>query len=227
MTSIFHASLATTDGAPGHPGLFIALEGGDGAGKSTQIALLAQKLEHIGADVVVTREPGGCVLSEKIRQLVLDPSLGPVDPRTEALLFAAARSSHVNKLIRPALARGAVVIADRYIDSSVAYQGAGRDLGVEPVRDLNMWAAEGLLPDLTVLLDVHSETGARRRRERVADRMEQESQEFHDRVRQAFVTLAHHDPARYAIFDAETPVSVLAENIFDAVYPLLPERRSA
>ncbi|MDO5618038.1 dTMP kinase [Kocuria sp.] len=205
-------------------GLFIALEGGDGAGKSTQIKRLARTLRSWQLEVLTTREPGGSDLGEQLRNLVLDPQFAPVDARTEALLFAASRSAHVETVIRPALQRGAVVITDRYLDSSVAYQGAGRRLGTETIRDLNTWAVNGLMADLTVLLDVSATTGRDRRSTRAEDRMEQESQDFHDSVRQAFVTLAQDAPQRYLVLAADQPIPVLAQAIAQRVTELLVDR---
>ncbi len=148
----------------GHgPGLFVAFEGGDGAGKSTQSQLLAAWLAEQGAEVVQTREPGGTTLGRTLRELVLHGQDGSVSPRAEALIFAADRAHHVATVVRPALDRGAVVLTDRYLDSSVAYQGAARQLGHDEVRALSLWAVEGLVPDLTVLLDVSSAEGRARR----------------------------------------------------------------
>ena len=183
-------------------GLFIALEGGDGSGKSTQGRLLRAWLEGLGHTVVVTREPGGTEFGRTVRQLVLHG--GHVAPRAEALLFAADRAHHVETLIRPALERGEVVITDRYMDSSIAYQGAARDLGIDEVRELNMWATGGLLPALTVLIDLPAEVGRARRRG-VHDRLESEANTFHSAVREHFLTLAHADPDRYLIVDGELP----------------------
>src|SRR5450756_383568 len=160
--------------------VFIALEGGDGAGKSTQGRLLCAWLQELGHTVVVTREPGGTASGRTLRELVLHGD--HVAPRAEALLFAADRAHHVETLIRPALGRGEVVITDRYMDSSIAYQGAGRDLGVDEVRGLNVWATGGLLPTLTVLIDLPAEVGRTRRRG-VHDRLESEADQFHSAVR--------------------------------------------
>jgi len=183
-------------------GLFIALEGGDGSGKSTQGRLLCAWLEGLGHTVVVTREPGGTEFGRTVRELVLHG--GHVAPRAEALLFAADRAHHVETLIRPALGRGEVVITDRYMDSSIAYQGAARDLGIDEVRELNVWATGGLLPALTVLVDLPAEVGRARRRG-VHDRLESEADTFHSAVREHFLTLAHTDPDRYLIVDGELP----------------------
>jgi dTMP kinase len=181
-------------------GLFIALEGGDGAGKSTQGLLLRAWLESIGHVVVMTREPGGTAFGRAVRELVLHGD--HVTPRAEALLFAADRAHHVETLIRPALGRGEVVITDRYLDSSIAYQGAGRHLGVEQVRWLNTWATGGLVPSLTVLVDLPAEIG-RARREGVHDRLEAEADDFHSAVRDLFVVLADSSPDRYLVVDGE------------------------
>jgi dTMP kinase len=182
--------------------VFIAFEGGDGAGKSTQVRLLRVYLEELGHTVVVTREPGGTAFGSTVRELVLHGD--HVAPRAEALLFAADRAHHVETLIRPALARGEVVITDRYMDSSIAYQGAGRDLGVEEVRDLNLWATGALVPTLTVLVDLPADVG-RTRRGGVHDRLESESADFHRAVRDLFLGLARADPARYLVVDGELP----------------------
>ncbi|KGN38132.1 dTMP kinase [Knoellia subterranea] len=179
-------------------GLFIAFEGGDGAGKSTQVRLLASALESAGREVVVTRQPGGTELGSAIRDLVLHGD--HVSPRAEALLFAADKAHHVDELIRPAIARGAVVVTDRYTDSSVAYQGAGRDLGAVEVHDLQMWAVDSLVPDLTVIVDVSAEEGRRRRGE-VHDRLESEADSFHDAIRQHFLAMAQGAPERYLVVD--------------------------
>jgi dTMP kinase len=183
-------------------GVFIALEGGDGAGKSTQARLLCTWLEELGHTVVVTREPGGTAFGRSVRELVLHGD--HVVPRAEALLFSADRAHHVETLILPALGRGEVVITDRYMDSSIAYQGAGRDLGVDEVRQLNLWATGGLLPMLTVLIDLPADVG-RARRHGVHDRLESESAHFHGAVRDLFLALAGADPDRYLVVDGELP----------------------
>ena len=204
------------------PGLFITLEGGDGSGKSTQAQLLTDWLEAAGHTVVRTREPGGTEVGVEIRQIVLHHR-GEVSPRAEALLYAADRAQHVATLVRPALARGEIVIQDRYLDSSVAYQGAGRVLGGPEVRDLSLWAAEGLLPHLTLLLDL-DETAARGRLDadnKVFDRLEAEKGEFHARVRAAFLDLAAAEPDRFLVLDASLPVAELAALIRARVAALL------
>jgi dTMP kinase len=208
--------------APRGPGrgLFVAFEGGDGAGKSTQAGLLGAWLEDQGYAVVRTREPGGTVLGRQVRELLLHGEDGSVSARAEALLFAADRAHHVASVVRPALERGDVVLTDRYLDSSVAYQGAARELGHDEVRELSTWAVEGLVPELTVLLDVPAGVG-RSRRGDVHDRLEREADDFHDRVRQGFLDLAAREPARYLVLDATLPADRLAELVRARVLPLL------
>ena len=205
------------------PGLFIAFEGGDGAGKSTQAARLAEALESRGLKVLRTREPGGTPIGEKLRSLVLDHGHGHIDAHTEALIFAASRAAHAGQVIRPALDRGDIVLTDRYIDSSVAYQGAGRDLGTEAVRTLNEWATDGLQPDLTVLLDVDPADGRRRRTagDAAEDRLESEADEFHALIREAFLQLASARPDAYLVLPAHLAVAELAAQILARVDALL------
>lgn len=205
------------------PGLFIAFEGGDGAGKSTQAARLAETLETRSLTVLRTREPGGTPIGEKLRSLVLDHGHGHIDAHTEALIFAASRAAHASQVIRPALERGEVVLTDRYIDSSVAYQGAGRDLGADAVLTLNEWATSGLQPDLTVLLDVDPSAGRRRRTagDAAEDRLESEADEFHSTIRGAFLELAASRPDRYLVLPADLPVNELAARILTRVDALL------
>lgn len=203
--------------------MFIAFEGGDGAGKSTQAARLAGALETRGLTVLRTREPGGTPIGEKLRSLVLEHGHGHIDAHTEALIFAASRAAHASQVIRPALERGEVVLTDRYIDSSVAYQGAGRDLGTDAVRSINEWATSGLQPDLTVLLDVHPADGRSRRTagDAAEDRLESEADEFHARIRQAFLDLAASRPESYLVLEAQQSVDELAARILDRVNQLL------
>lgn len=208
------------------PGFFVAFEGGDGAGKSTQSRLLGQWLTDQGYAVRHTREPGGTVLGRQVRELLLHGEDGSVSPRAEALLFAADRAQHVASVVRPALQDGQVVLTDRYLDSSVAYQGAARALGHDEVRELSMWAVEGLVPDLTVLLDVSAHQGRARRGE-VHDRLEREADDFHDRVRQGFLDLAAREPGRYLVLDAAGPVEELAGQIRERVAVLLPQQGGA
>lgn len=178
--------------------MFIAFEGGDGAGKSTQVRLLADALRARGREVLVTRQPGGTPLGAAIRDLVLHGD--HVSPRAEALLFAADKAHHVDLVLRPALRAGQVVLTDRYTDSSVAYQGAGRDLGADEVHDLQMWAVDSLVPDLTVVVDVPAALG-RERRGAVHDRLESEADAYHDAVRRHFLAMAAGHPERYLVVD--------------------------
>ncbi|MEV7661275.1 dTMP kinase [Paenarthrobacter sp. NPDC089316] len=207
-------------------GLFIAFEGGDGAGKSTQAARLSDALESRGLSVLRTREPGGTPIGEKLRSLVLDHGHGTIDARTEALMFAAARAAHAHQVIRPALANGTVVITDRYIDSSVAYQGAGRGLGTEGVLSLNEWATEGLHPHLTVLLDVDPADGRQRRTagDATEDRLESEPDDFHSAIRDAFLDLAGAAPSSYLVLPASEDIDALAARILERVESLLGDR---
>src|SRR5215207_7747180 len=203
----------------GDPGRLIAFEGVEGSGKSTQLELLRQALEGRGREVVVTREPGGTPAGERVRSVLLDPEV-ELHPRAEALLFAAARAELVEAVIRPALERGAVVLCDRYLDSSLAYQGGARGLGLGPVTDVNRFATGGLLPDLVVLLDLDPASGLRRRA-RDPDRIEAQDLEFHRRVRDAFRDLAAADPKRFAVVDASAPVPEVAAQVRAAVLPVL------
>lgn len=191
-------------------GTFIAFEGGDGAGKSTQVARLAAAFEGSGREVVCTRQPGGTVLGSALRDLVLHGEA--VGPRAEALIFAADKAQHVEEVILPSLARGAVVITDRYTDSSVAYQGAGRALGAREVADLQGWAVAGVTPDLTVLVDVDPAEGRRRRGE-VHDRLEAEADTFHHAVREHFLALADDHPSRYLVVDGTRGIDEVAARV--------------
>ncbi|MGV9755382.1 dTMP kinase [Streptomyces tricolor] len=208
--------------APAARGFFIALEGGDGAGKSTQAEALAEWIRAKGHEVVLTREPGATPVGKRLRSILLDVSSAGLSHRAEALLYAADRAEHVDTVVRPALERGAVVISDRYIDSSVAYQGAGRDLSPTEIARINRWATNGLVPHLTVLLDVSPET-ARERFTEAPDRLESEPAEFHARVRAGFLTLAASDPGRYLVVDAgQEPeaVTTVIRHRLDIVLPL-------
>jgi len=198
--------------------MFITFEGGDGSGKSTQIQSVRGWFESRGREVIVTREPGGTELGTEIRRLVQN---GPedVDARTEALLYAADRAYHVATVIRPALERGAVVLGDRYIDSSLAYQGAARSLGVDEIASLSAWATQGLYPSLTFLLDLPPEVGARRRTD-APDRMERESMDFHERVRHEYLRLADAEPERIVVIDAVGTV----DEVFSEIRGVLVER---
>ncbi|MFI9601513.1 dTMP kinase [Streptomyces sp. NPDC052043] len=208
--------------APAASGFFIALEGGDGAGKSTQAEALADWIRSKGHEVVLTREPGATPVGKRLRSILLDVSSQGLSHRAEALLYAADRAEHVDTVVRPALERGAVVITDRYIDSSVAYQGAGRDLSPTEIARISRWATNGLVPHLTVLLDVSPET-ARERFTEAPDRLESEPAEFHARVRSGFLALAAADPGRYLVVDAgQEPeaVTTVVRHRLDQMLPL-------
>ncbi|MEY4042907.1 MAG: hypothetical protein RL529_474 [Actinomycetota bacterium] len=203
-------------------GIFISLEGIDGVGKSTQSDLLEEFLHGLGRDVVRTLEPGGTELGQEIRHLLLHRK-GDVAPRAEALLYAADRAHHVATKIRPALEHGEVVITDRYLDSSVAYQGAGRALKAEDVRAISMFAVEGLLPDLTILLDLDAAAAAERRNKtgEAPDRLEREKIEFFEAVRQAFLDMAKAEPNRWLVVDARQSVDEMQAQIRARVGQLL------
>ena len=212
------------DGAPSHgsSGLFIAFEGGEGAGKTTQARLVAIWLREQGYDVVTTHEPGATKIGMRLRALLLDTTHAGMSAHCEALLYAADRAEHVAKVIEPALERGAVVITDRYIDSSLAYQGAGRGQAIADIASLNSWATDGREPDLTVLLDMDPAEGLSRRT-RSADRLEAEPLDFHRRVRAGFLTLARSKPEHYLTIDATAPLGVITEQIKDRIREVLPD----
>lgn len=203
-------------------GLFISLEGIDGVGKSTQSDLLEEFLRSAGREVVRTFEPGGTELGQEIRHLLLHRK-GDVAPRAEALLYAADRAHHIATKVRPALDRGEVVITDRYLDSSVAYQGVGRALKAEDVRSISMFAVENLLPDLTILLDLDAAAAAERRNTtgEAPDRLEREKIEFFEAVRQAFLDMAAAEPKRWLVIDARQSVEQMQEQIQARVSQLL------
>lgn len=203
-------------------GLFISFEGIDGVGKSTQANLLKTHLEQLGQQVVRTFEPGGTELGQAIRHLLLHRK-GEVAPRAEAMLYAADRAHHVATVVRPALAEGKIVITDRYLDSSVAYQGAGRELNEADVRGLSMWATDNLLPHLTVLLDLDATTARARRNQtgEAPDRLEREKIEFFEAVRQSFLKLASDEPERFLVVSAEQSVDAMQEQIRSRVAELL------
>ena len=207
---------------PAHAGLFIALEGGEGAGKTTQARMLAIWLREQGFDVITTREPGATKVGMRLRALLLDTTHAGMSPRAEALMYAADRAEHVAEVISPALERGGVIITDRYTDSSLAYQGAARGLRTEDVAWLSHWATDGLVPDLTILLDLPPQAGLGRRT-RSADRLEAEPTEFHDRVRAGFLSLARQDPQRYLVLDATRSAAELTQEIQERVREMLPD----
>lgn len=197
---------------PPATGFFIAFEGVEGSGKGTQVAMAEEFMRSEGYDVLVTREPGGTVVGERVRELLLDPNTGKLDSRTEALLFAASRAQTVHSVIRPALAEGKVVICDRYVDSSLAYQGWGRGLGEQDILTLNVWGTQGLFPDLVILLHLEPERGLLRSTE-APDRMELEGQDFHAKVADAYLRIAEEHPERFVVIEADKPPA----EVFDAV----------
>lgn len=197
---------------------YIVFEGGEGSGKSTQARLLAERL-----NAVLTREPGGTDLGSRLRSLLLDPGEAPVGPRAETLLMAADRAQHVHQLVRPAVDAGRHVVSDRSVYSSLAYQGGGRQLGVDAVRRLNEWALDGCWPDLVVLLDLPLDA-SRRRLRRGLDRLEQEDTEFHERVRSTYLDLAAGED-RWVVVDAAGSVDEVAERVWLAVEPALVAAR--
>jgi len=202
-------------------GLFVAFEGGEGAGKSTQVGLLADAMRAQGREVVTTFEPGDTPIGQRLREILLGHTTGALDPRTEALLYAADRAEHVAQVVRPAIDRGAVVISDRYIDSSIAYQGAGRSLDPDDVKRVSEWATAGLWPDLTVLLDIDPRMGLARF-DTPADRLEAEPLAFHQRVREHFLELSRAAPARYLVIDATDSIDKVAAQILEAVERVRP-----
>ena len=204
-------------------GLFVAFEGVEGAGKGTQIRLAQEWLEEQGADVLVTREPGGTEVGEQLRKVLLGHETGHLEPKTEALLFAASRAQLVMTVIRPALAEGKIVIADRYIDSSVAYQGWARGLGEQDVLTLNVWATQGLFPDLVILLHLEPEAGLLRSLEE-PDRIEMEGGDFHAKVADAYLRIAEEHPERFVVVDAEGPPEQVHDKVVEALKHVVKER---
>ncbi|MGJ9374168.1 dTMP kinase [Nesterenkonia sp. CF4.4] len=206
-------------------GGFVAFEGGDGAGKTTQLDLLESWFKDQAVPYERTREPGGTAIGERIRSLVLEHDQGEVDPRTEALLFAASRAAHVVQRIEPALAAGRFILCDRYVDSSVAYQGVGRELGTEAVAEINAFATGGLQPDLTVVLDIDPAAARARREGRagLSDRIESAEEAFHDRLRHAFLARAAAAPERYLLLDASGSAHQLQAAIRTRVRELLSQ----
>ncbi|MGA0077969.1 MAG: dTMP kinase [Candidatus Nanopelagicales bacterium] len=201
------------------PGLFIVFEGGDGAGKTTQIEKLAEFLRSKSKEVLVTREPGGTVMGKSIRDWLLEQTEVEVDPKSEALLFAADRAHHMQTLIRPALAASKIVIGDRHIDSSVAYQGVARNLGIENIKNISLWAVDGILPNLIIVLDIDVEVGQSRLNRK--DRLDRESKEFHEKVNKAYLELAAMNPEKYLVIDAQLPIDEIAGQIQNRVEKLI------
>ncbi len=219
IRSELRKSLMPTSGVYTDRGVFVALEGGEGAGKSTQARLLEAWLHDQGYAVVLTHEPGDSAMGRKVRQLLLDPETGALAHRAEALLYAADKAEHVEKVVKPALARGAVVVTDRYVDSTLAYQGAGRDLLPAEVERIARWATADLRPDLTVLLDVDPELGLQRLN--APDRLESEPVAFHQRVRQSFLALAAADPEHYLVIDGRLAPDVISGAVRERLRPAL------
>jgi len=212
-------------------GLFITFEGIDGCGKTTQFRLLAQWLRDQGKDVVETVEPGGTAIGQQIRRILLDPASAEIQPRAELLLYFASRAQNVDQVIRPALDAGRIVLCDRFTDSTLAYQGCGRGLDREVVRDLDRIACRGLKPDVTFLIDIDLETSlmrARRRNERVGpaeSRIDEESAAFHERVRQGYLALAKAEPERIVVIDGAASISEVSQRIREALGRLTGEAR--
>ena len=205
-------------------GVFIALEGGEGGGKSTQAVRLREWLSGRGHAVLLTREPGGTEVGAELRRIVLDPATGSLSPRTEALVYAADKAEHVDVVVLPALERGEVVITDRYVDSTLAYQGAGRAVDADELEHVARWATADLRPHLTVVLDVDPAVGLGRAGS--PDRIEAEPLEFHQRVREHFLALAAADPEHYLVLDADQPPGQVHAAVRAAVEPWL-DRRAA
>ncbi len=203
-------------------GLFITFEGGDGSGKSTQAELLSAWLTDAGHTVVRSREPGGTDLGVELREIVLHRK-GLIAPRAEALIYAADRAHHIATKVRPAVDRGEIVIQDRYLDSSVAYQGAGRVLDPKEIRDISLWATEGFMPDLTILLDLDETIGRERLDEARTkyDRLEAEERDFHARVRAGYLELATAEPDRFLVLSATDPIETIATAVRARVEALL------
>lgn len=209
----------TSPGAYTERGVFVCFEGGEGSGKSTQSRLLRDGLTAAGYSVLLTFEPGDTPVGTTLREIVLSPATGELAHKTEALLYAADKAEHIETVVQPALSRGEVVVTDRYVDSALAYQGAGRDLDVAEVEEVMRWATGRLRPHLTVVLDLEPSAGLGRFEGR--DRIEGESLEFHERVRSAFVAMAATDPEHYLVLDARAPVAEIAAAIRARLEPLL------
>jgi dTMP kinase len=200
-------------------GAFVVFEGGDGVGKTTQLELCCQWLDEQGYDVVRTFEPGDSTIGAAIRQVVLDPATGEISPRAEALLYAADKAQHLFAVVRPALARGAVVVCDRYVDSMLAYQGAGRVLAAAEVEQVARWATEDLRPHLTVLLDTEPRQAVYAKAD--PDRLEAAGEVFHEAVRQRFLELAQREPEHYLVLDARGAQEAIAAQVRERLSPLL------
>ena len=200
--------------------MFITLEGPEGSGKTTAVAEAVKKLEEMGYEIVRTREPGGTPIAEQIRNVILDKANTKMDPRTEALLYAASRRQHLVEKVWPAIKEGKIVICDRYLDSSLAYQGGARGLGIDEVLNVNLFATENTWPDLTLLFDLDPTIGLNRiaqNSEREVNRLDLEKIDFHNKVRESFLLLARRYPERFVIIDASQPREVVAKATMDAI----------
>ena len=206
-------------------GLFITFEGNDGSGKSSALQAVKQELKELGYDVLYTREPGGSPIAEKIRELILDKANVGMDDRTEALLYAASRREHITKTIIPALNEGKIILCDRFLDSSLAYQGYARELGVENVLNMNQFATEGLFPDLTILVCVHPEIGMSRikKDERDMDRLEIEKMTFHTKVYEGYLKVADQYDNRIIAINGEQTKEEVLQAVKDVLYPFIKE----
>lgn len=203
--------------------MFITFEGGEGAGKSTAIKRIVEKLTSEGYEIVLTREPGGTPIAEEIRNVILDKKNTAMDPRTEALLYAASRRQHLVEKVIPALEEGKLVLCDRFIDSSLAYQGGAREIGIDNVYNMNLFATEGMLPDLTILFDIKPEEGLARiaaNSQREVNRLDVEKLAFHNKVRDSFHELAKKFPERFVIIDA----SKSPDEVFEESYKAIEDR---
>lgn len=203
--------------------MFITFEGGEGAGKSTAIKRIVEKLTSEGYEIVLTREPGGTPIAEEIRNVILDKKNTAMDPRTEALLYAASRRQHLVEKVIPALREGKLVLCDRFIDSSLAYQGGAREIGIDNVYNMNLFATEGMLPDLTILFDIKPEEGLARiaaNSQREVNRLDVEKLAFHNKVRDSFHELAKKFPERFVIIDA----SKGPDEVFEESYKAIEDR---
>ncbi|WP_042201173.1 dTMP kinase [Paenibacillus camerounensis] len=200
----------------GREGFFITLEGGDGAGKTTVLGRVAAYLQNHSMPYIITREPGGIEIAEKIRSIILDPAHTAMDARTEALLYAAARSQHLAEVVEPALQQGLTVLCDRFVDSSLVYQGHARGLGIEQVRNINEFATGGRKPDLTFYLDVDPEIGLSRiaaNQDREVNRLDLEKLDFHQKVREGYQLVVQSDPERVVVLDANRPIHMVEQDI--------------
>lgn len=203
-------------------GVFVVFEGGDGVGKTTQVDRLCAWLANAGHDVLKTFEPGDTTVGAMVRRIVLDPATGEISPRAEALLYAADKAQHIFAVVKPALRRGAVVVCDRYVDSMLAYQGAGRALEPTEIEQIARWATEDLRPDLTVVLDAQLSDGVHAKADK--DRLESAGDVFHERTRQSFLELARRDPDRYLVLDARASREEIAAQVAERVTQLLEVR---